>query len=219
MRLILRLSPNTAPVPFDHLHHLAGTLHKWLGPNEAHDGLSLYSFGWLSGAQAQNGHVHFPKGAAWGVSFFDDALGKQLLSGLIDAPQVAFGMEVAEAQIAEEPEFEGPQRFLTASPVLARRNRDDGGRDHLRWDDPAAAEALTRTLHTKLRAASLPTEGASASFDLSFPGAKTKLCQFKGNAFRANACPILATGTPEQLRLLWLSGAGEMTGSGFGALR
>lgn len=48
MRLHLRLSPNTTPVSFDHLHQLTGALHKWLGENEVHDELSLYSFGWLS---------------------------------------------------------------------------------------------------------------------------------------------------------------------------
>lgn len=219
MRLNLRLSPNTTPVPFDHLHQLTGALHTWLGENEVHDGLSLYSFGWLSGGRAQNGHVAFPSGASWTVSFYNDALAKRFLSGLLASPSLAFGMDVAEAQVAEEPKLTSPWRFLTASPVLARRNRDDGGRDHLRWNDPAADDALTRTFHTKLAAAGLSTDGASIVFDRDFRGAKTKLCRIKGNAFRANACPVLATGTPEQLRLLWLCGAGELTGSGFGALR
>lgn len=219
MRLHLRLSPNTAPVPFDHLGQLTGALHKWLGPNEVHDGLSLYSFGWLAGGRAHEGHVQFPTGAGWTVSFYDAPLGKGFLKGLLEDPGVAFGMEVREAQIVEEPDFKGAHRFLTASPVLARRNRDDGGRDHLRWEDPAADEALTRTFRTKLDAAGLPSEGATVAFDRDFRGAKTKLCRIKGNAYRANACPVLATGTPEALRLLWLCGAGEMTGSGFGALR
>lgn len=219
MRLNLRLSPNTVPVPFDHLHQLTGALHKWLGENDVHDGLSLYSFGWLSGGRAKGGHVRFSNGASWTVSAYESALGKRLLRGLMDDPEVAFGMAVLEAQIADEPDFEKEHRFLTASPVLARRTRDDGGRDHLRWNDPAAADALTRTFHTKLRAADIPTGGATARFDEDFRAAKTKLCRVKGNAFRANACPVIGTGSPDQLRLLWLVGAGEMTGSGFGALR
>jgi len=219
MRLNLRLSPNTDPVPFDHLHQLTGVLHKWLGANDAHDDLSLYSFSWLSGGRAAGGHVSFPTGATWAVSFVDPVLGKRFLRGVLADPAVAFGMTVEEAQLVAEPEFEPEHRFLTASPVLTRRNRDDGGRDHLRWDDPEADTTLTRTFHTKLRAAGLPTDGAALRFDRAFPGAKTKLCRVKGNAFRANACPVVATGSPEQLRLLWLAGAGEMTGSGFGALR
>ncbi|MDT7858122.1 CRISPR-associated endoribonuclease Cas6 [Rubrivirga sp. S365] len=219
MRLRLALSPNTEPVPFDHLHRLTGALHKWLGENDAHDGLSLYSFGWLSGGRARSGHVQFEGGAGWTLSFCDPALAKRALGGLVAEPSVLCGMEVLEAQVVPEPALDPEHRFLTASPVLTRRTRDDGGRDHLRWDDSAADDTLTRTFHTKLQAAGLPTDGASVGFDRSFGGAKTKLCRFKGNAYRANACPVVATGSPDQLRLLWLAGAGEMTGSGFGALR
>lgn len=219
MRLHLKLSPNTEPVPFDHLHRLTGTLHKWLGENDAHDGLSLYSFSWLAGGRANGEGVRFSRGATWTVSFYDDALGRRLLRGLMADPEVAFGMAVEEAQIAEAPVFGPEHRFLSASPVLTRRRRDDGGRDHLTFRDAAADDALTRTFHTKLTAAGLPADGAAVRFDRDFGGAKTKLCRLKGNAFRANACPVIATGSPDQLRLLWLAGAGEMTGSGFGALR
>lgn len=219
MRLHLTLSPNTVPVPFDHLDRLRARFHSWIGENDAHDGLSLYSFSWLSGGRASGDHVAFPRGAAWTLSLFDDALGKRLLRGLLADPAVGFGMAVAEAQVADEPEFSPEQRFVAASPVLTRRNRDDGGRDHLTFRDAAASETLTRTFHTKLTAADLPTDGAALRFDRDFGGAKTKLCRVKGNAFRANACPVIATGSPDQLRLLWLAGAGEMTGSGFGALR
>lgn len=219
MRLHLRLSPNTDPVPFDHLDTLRGRIHSWVGENDVHDGLSLYSFSWLSGGKVFNGHVAFSNGATWTLSFVDGILGKAVLRGLLATPEVAYGMGVEEAQLAEVPAFEPKHRFLAASPVLTRRNRDDGGRDHLRWDNPDADATLTRTLHTKLRAAGLPTDGAAVSFDREFGGAKTKLCRVKGNAFRANACPVIGTGSPDQLRVLWLAGAGDMTGSGFGALR
>lgn len=48
MRLNLRLTPNEEPVPFDHVHNLTGAIHKWLGKNDLHDKISLYSFGWLN---------------------------------------------------------------------------------------------------------------------------------------------------------------------------
>lgn len=51
MRPNLRLTGNTQPVPFDHLHQLTSALHKWLGTNEEHNRLSLYSFSWLDGAK------------------------------------------------------------------------------------------------------------------------------------------------------------------------
>ena len=41
MRLNLRLTANTEPVPYNHLHRLTGALHKWIGAENAiHDGPS-----------------------------------------------------------------------------------------------------------------------------------------------------------------------------------
>ena len=52
MRLHLKLTPNTEPIPFNYQHQLTGTLHKWLGQNDLHDKISLYSFSWLRGSKA-----------------------------------------------------------------------------------------------------------------------------------------------------------------------
>jgi len=79
MRISLKLSPNTKPVPFDHLHQLTGAIHKWLGYNELHDGLSLYSFGWLRNAVPRKNHLMFPYGATWQISFHDTEATKVLL--------------------------------------------------------------------------------------------------------------------------------------------
>ena len=121
MRLHLRLTGNTQPVPFDHLHQLTGALHKWLGENTLHDGLSLYSFSWLKGAVPRNGYLTFPKGTTWCVSFSDETAAKKLLSGIMLQPEVAYGMRVYEVQEQATPTFGGTCRFLVDGPVIARR--------------------------------------------------------------------------------------------------
>jgi CRISPR/Cas system endoribonuclease Cas6 (RAMP superfamily) len=67
MRLHLSLTPNTEPVPFNYQHQLTGALHKWLGENELHDKISLYSFSWLRGrAERVDGglnHRHLGSGS------------------------------------------------------------------------------------------------------------------------------------------------------------
>jgi CRISPR/Cas system endoribonuclease Cas6 (RAMP superfamily) len=55
MRLHLYLSPNERPVPFDYQHYLTGAFHKWLGANDLHDRLSLYSLSWLYEGRARRG--------------------------------------------------------------------------------------------------------------------------------------------------------------------
>lgn len=221
MRLNLRLTGHTEPVPYDHLHLLTGALHKWLGRNEIHDGTSLYSFGWLQGAAPKNGHLTFPRGATWRVSLYEEGMAKRLLAGLLRDPEVFAGMRVFEAQEQPVPAFSGCYRFLVDGPVIARRKREDGSQDYLLHDDPAADEALTRVLRWKLRQAGFEGEHleASVQFDRLYPKARTKLATIKGIRHKGSECPVVITGTPEAVRFAWLVGVGELTGSGFGALR
>lgn len=221
MRLNLRLTGNTEPVPFDHLHKLTGTLHKWMGWNKVHDETSLYSFGWLKGAQRQDGHLIFPRGATWSVSFFEDDYAKQFLAGLMLAPEVFAGMRAFDVQQQLTPAFSGCSRFEVDAPVIARRQCEDGGKDYLLWDDMAADSALTRVLRWKLHRACFQGSDldATVTFDRTYQNARTKLTTIKGIHHKGSECPVVITGTPEAVRFAWLVGVGELTGSGFGALK
>ncbi|MGH9425793.1 MAG: CRISPR-associated endoribonuclease Cas6, partial [Terriglobia bacterium] len=121
MRLYFELSPNTQPVPWDYQHLLIGAFHKWLGRNELHDGVSLYSLSWLSGGQAKDNSLTFPKGATWFVSCYEIETAKKLLGSVLSDPEVCCGMRVIGVRLAEPPEFTGQQRFLVATPVLVRK--------------------------------------------------------------------------------------------------
>lgn len=220
MRLHLHLSGNTVSVPFTHVAQLAGRFHAWLGENDVHDGLSLYSVSWLSGGKVRGDALHFPNGAMWRLSFADPSLAERITTGIMSDQEVAFGMRVYDVTTQLPPQFSTPYRFEVDTPVLVRRNRDDGGRDHLVWDDPDADAALTRTFRRKLAAIGLDSENAFMAFDRTYPGAKTKIVTPKpGLRFKANVCPVLVAGSPEAVQFSWLVGAGEQTGMGFGALR
>ena len=221
MRLQLRLSPNTHPVPFNHLHQLTGALHKWLGENEVHDELSLYSFGWLRNGRISRGMLDFPGGTTWTISFVDGGLGKRVVSGLLEDSEVTSGMKVQEVQLVQAPQFGSQHRFLVDGAVLTRRNRDDGGRDHLTFEDPAADVTLTRTLRRKLAVAGMEAVASDtlARFARDTASAKCKVVRLKGIDYRTSVCPVVVEGPPEAVRIAWLAGVGELTGSGFGALR
>ena len=226
MRLNLTLSPNETPVPFDHLHRLTGTLHKWLGPdNDLHDGPSLYSVGWLKGGQAKGGGLTFPEGARWRLSFWDEGAAKSVLEGLLEDPSVFAGMRVTEAQQQTTPAFSSGYRFDVDAPVIARRRREDGSREYLLFDDDRADAALTRTLRAKMKAAGLDVDPSAANvrFDRGSDGARTKLATIEkgGHAIKhkGSECPVVVEGPPEASRFAWNVGVGELTGSGFGALK
>ncbi|WP_181308511.1 CRISPR-associated endoribonuclease Cas6 [Rufibacter sp. XAAS-G3-1] len=220
MRIQLKLSPNTQSVPFNHLYQLTHRLHYWLGPENAlHDGLSLYSFGWLRGGTVKRGALAFPAGATWQISFYSEEATRKLLMGIINEPELFFGMRVYEVQELATPAFGEQYRFLADGPVIARQVRPDGTREYLLHDSPAADVALTATLRHKLEKAGLSAEGVSVAFDRSFLTPRHKLMEIKGIQHKGSLCPVIVEGSPEAVQFAWLVGAGELTGSGFGGLR
>ncbi len=222
MRIQLQLSPNDEAVPFNHLHKLTGAVHKWLGDNSAHDGLSLYSFGWLRGGQPKKQALDFPNGASWSISFHDDELARQLIKGIITDPSVAYGMAVQEVQEIAPPSFNKQHIFATdGSAVLARCMREDGSREYLLWDSLAANDVLTHLLRKKLGAAGFTGEhlNARVAFDRAYSRPRPRMAMIKGIKHRGSECPIIVEGTPEAIQFAWLVGVGDLTGSGFGALR
>jgi CRISPR-associated endoribonuclease Cas6 len=226
MRLVLTLTPNTEPVPFNHLHRLIGTLHKWAGADNAlHDGPSLHSFGWLDGGRAQDGALTFPDGAEWRLSFYRVEDAASVREGILQDTAVFAGMRVASAERKETPRFSARERFRVDAPVIARRQRRNRTREYLLYDDERADASLTRTLRAKMREACLEAapEEASVAFDRSYEGARTKLATIEKQGadvhHKGSLCPVVVEGPPEAVRFAWNVGVGELTGSGFGALR
>jgi len=59
MRIHLKIKANNITIPFDHQPLLVGTIHKWLGWNEEHGKVSLYSFSRLEGGKATKEGLKF----------------------------------------------------------------------------------------------------------------------------------------------------------------
>ena len=221
MRLNLTLSPNTDPVPFNHLHWLTGTLHTWAGSDNAlHDGPSLYSVGWLKGGHAEEGALTFPDGAHWELSFYRKSVAERVFEGAWAKPEVAYGMRVVRVEREPTPEFGGMYRFTVGSPVLTRQRREDGGRDHLIHSDPDADATLTRTLRYKMKTAGFEDSDREVmvGFDRSYDNPRTKLVTYKDINFRGSICPVIVAGSPTAVQFAYDVGVGELTGCGFGFL-
>jgi len=199
---------------------LAGVLHRWLGQNAWHDGLSLYSFSWLLGGHMEGTRLVFPQGATWLLSFYDRVQAERVVEGIFARPYVLAGMKVMQVEVVASPNWGERARLQVLTPVVVRRTRPDGGREYLIWDHPAADEALTRVFRRKLEAAGLGHLASSATmrFDRHYVRARTKLVCIKGIHHRGSLCPVIVEGPPEAVHFAWLVGAGELTGCGFGAL-
>jgi CRISPR-associated endoribonuclease Cas6 len=224
MRLHLYLEASQ-PVPFDYLPTLKGAFHRWAGHDETlHDGLSLYSYGWLRGGRAGRGGIRFPEGASWFISAPSETLIHALISGVVRAPDIGLGLTVRDVRMQRAPEFEaGEQPFRVAGPVFIKHRPPEVSlskpADHLLPGQEKADELLTQTLQHKLRQAGLDDTGAAVRFDPAFiAAAKSKLFQYKQVQCRGSICPVLVSGSAEQIAFAWEVGVGHSTGIGCGAL-
>ncbi|MGD8781956.1 MAG: CRISPR-associated endoribonuclease Cas6 [Ignavibacteria bacterium] len=217
MRLHFYLTPNTETVPFDYQHFLIGTFHKWMGWNEIHDEISLYSLSWLQEGKMVKDGFNFPKGAKWFISFWDEDIGKQLIMSTMKEPDVCCGMKVKEIQMQENPNFGSKEKFTVASPIFIRKYDQNRKAKHLTTQDVDADYFLTETLKKKLKTANIEAE-VKVGFDKTYHNPKTKLVKINSINNRANLCPVIIEGDPEAVKFAWNVGVGHSTGCGFGAL-
>lgn len=217
MRIHLKTSSNKQLVPFDHLPFFVGAFHKWLGENDVHGDLSLYSLSWLKGGKGSGKGLSFSEGASFFISAHDDGVIKKIISGLRNSPEVFCGMVIREVSIQATPSFENSNTFSVNSPVLVKTLLD-GKQKHLTFEEPESSEVLTNVFKNKLQKAGLDSSGASVSFDPTYFNSKTKLVNYRGIGNKANICPVIVKGNPEQVAFAWNVGVGHSTGIGFGAL-
>jgi len=221
MRIHLYLKAQK-PVPFDYLPTLKSAFHLWTGHNTLlHDGLSLYSYGWLRGGRAGRGGIYFAEGASWFISAPGREVIHQVVSGVLRAPDLGLGLTVQDVRLQEAPEFgAGEQPFRVASPVFIKHEIGPGKpADHLLPGHELADELLTTTLRHKLRQAGLAEAGATVRFDPAHVAtAKRKLFRYKQVQCRGSICPVLVGGSAEQIQFAWEVGVGHSTGIGCGAL-
>ena len=219
MRIYLHLTPNREPVPFDYQQYLVGAFHKWLGENELHDDISLYSLSWLSHGVATKSGLDFPNGSIFFISSFADALLANLIQGVFKGSDIRWGMEVHEVTIQRTPDFGEEQRFLAQSPILVKR-KEEGAKHHRYYfpGDPGVDTYLTHTLQHKLKKADLDYE-VDVRFDPGYDKPRIKKNRFNNIDIKSALCPVIVSGHPRAVQFAWEVGVGNSTGIGFGALR
>ncbi|MEM9886491.1 MAG: CRISPR-associated endoribonuclease Cas6 [Bacteroidota bacterium] len=223
MRVYLQLSRNTAPVPFNYQQKLTGAFHKWLGTNELHDDISLYSLSWLRHVgrpcyKTTKAGLVFPYGAEFFISSPLQDLHTKAVQGIFEDAEINWGMRVEEVRLRRTPDFGQRHRFLAQSPILIKRKRLED--QHAQYFFPSHAESdafLTETLQSKLRRLQLPTD-VSVAFDRSYPRPHIKKISYHGIDIKATLCPVIVEGDPQAVAAAWDCGIGNSTGIGFGAL-
>ena len=101
MRIYLKLSKNTGTIPFEHQHLLTGKIHNWIGINDIHDEISLYSFSQLQNGKKHNGGLHFQDGSVWFISSWDNNFIKQIIKSIQKNPVLIYRKLSARKAIPE----------------------------------------------------------------------------------------------------------------------
>lgn len=218
MRIYLKTNFLDTTIPYEHQPMLVGTIHKWLGWNEEHGKISLYSFSRLEGGKATNRGLGFEKGASFFFSSHNSELLKKMISGIRSDPNMFNGLAVSDIYIQEDPDLSERELFFAASPILIKR-RTEEKIDHVLYNDMRANTCLKETLTKKLMEAGLSDDSFDIWFDSNYSKAGTKMITYKGIANRANWCPVIIKGKPETKLFAWNVGLGNSTGIGFGAIK
>jgi len=218
MRIHLKTQPTRETIPFDHQPQLTGVIHKWLGWNEEHGKMSLYSFSRLEGGKMTKRGLLFEKGASFFFSAHDDHLIHSFIKGIQNDPTMFNGLTVYEVIIQQEPDFSGKNYFLIGSPIFIKRANEDKT-EHILYTDPLAGQYLKETLQKKMAIAGLEDPTMDIKFDADYPKAGTKKVNYNGIENRCSWCPIFIEGELETKRFAWNVGLGNSTGIGFGAIK
>ena len=218
MRIHLKIKTTNKIVPFDHQPLLTGTIHKWLGWNNEHGNVSLYSFSWLEGGKRAESGLRFEKETSFFFSSYKSDLIKRMITGIQNDPSLFNGFIVSEIIIQEEPDLSDRELFFTASPIFIKRRVGDKI-DHIRYDDPRANACLKETLQTRMKEIGINNDMFNIRFDLEAPHAETKKITYNGVQNRVNWCPVIIEGDEEVKQFAWNVGLGNSTGIGFGAIK
>ncbi|MDX9851941.1 MAG: CRISPR-associated endoribonuclease Cas6 [Anaerolineaceae bacterium] len=218
MRIHLKIRSSQERVPFDHQSLLTGTIHKWMGWNDEHGKVSLYSFSQIEGGKASSDGLQFPEQTCLFFSSFYPDLIKRIIEGIQSDPTMFFGLTVSEIIIQDNPDLSDRNLFYPASPIFIKR-RVGEREDHILYNDLRADDCLKETLLTRMAKAGLSDESLMIRFDVNYPKSGTKKITYNEIHNRASWCPILIEAKPETKLFAWNVGLGNSTGIGFGAIK
>ncbi|MCF8358641.1 MAG: CRISPR-associated endoribonuclease Cas6 [Prolixibacteraceae bacterium] len=218
MRIHLKIKTTRKIIPFNHQPLLTGAIHKWLGWNDVHGEVSLYSFSQLEEGKAIPTGLQFERGTSFFISSHNSDLIKQIIEGIQSDPTMFHGLTVIEVIIQEDPDLTDRELFFVASPIFIKR-RNGEKIDHIIYNDQRANVCLKETLLSKMEKVEMKDESFRIRFENSYPKACTKMITYNGINNRASWCPVIIEGKPETKLFAWNVGLGNSTGIGFGAIK
>ena len=222
MRLKIKLTQNTTPVPIISQHLLNGYVHKCLGANNIyHDGPSDYCVSGLQGGKLNivEQTLSFEHGGYFTVSCLDSVFIGKILMGVLNNTDFGYGMVFAGIDHINESFYNGWNHFATLSPFLIKKYTDKNEYKFATLKDVDFSTFVKNYLVTKL--SKINNQLDLTDFDVSIPehvDHKIKKIMVKNVINHANQCHISIHSNDVVAELLYNIGIGQSTGSGFGTI-
>jgi CRISPR-associated endoribonuclease Cas6 len=250
MRIRLSLIPTAYPAAFttDH-HHLAAFLYERLAAADPALARWLHDEGMATPGrpdkrykplvfgvpecpryQFQGTNKVFHDGVIyWQIASPHEEVVAALLAGLASQETVCVGgteLQLVEAALIPQPEFQPEMRFIALSPLTAALNHPVNGKVYLR-EETALAQAIAANLRWKylvLTGQSAEDAPLEFAFDQHFLRARgglqsrqiTRLVSYGATKIKAYAVPFVVRGAPALLAIGWECGFGEANAQGCG---
>lgn len=174
---------------------MLGVIHKWIGENNVHDTMSLYSFS------------HIRKGGYFFFTAYDNKLISRVLHGITNDPVLWEGVIVTDLKVQNSFLGNDKEIFSMSSPVLLKEYTE-----HV-TDIKRAPAIAKRILNKKAKSVGLDL----GDYDIEFVNfEKTKLVGIHHIKNRAFYSDVHITGSEIAKRFALQVGLGNSTGSGFG---
>ena len=222
MRVKIKLTKNTTPVPIISQHLLNGYVHKCLGANNIyHDGPSNYNISGLQGGKLDitNQTLSFENGGYFIVSSLDTIFSGKMILGVLNNTEFGYGMSFAGIDHINESFIDGWNHFATLSPFLIKIYSEKSVYKFATLKDDNFKTIVKNYLVTKL--STINPKLDLSDFDVNIPehdDHKVKKIMVKNVINHANQCHISIHTNREVAELLYNIGLGQSTGSGFGTI-
>jgi len=245
MRIKVNFSKNTSDVPNNNSVVLE-YLHRCLGrDNKYHDKASSYNISHLYGGEINQHNLstlNFPNGGYFIVSSMDKEFMSKLLMGLLDSPQISYGMKFLNIEHINETFMDGWNHFATLSPFIIKGNygknnysfmtldgeykRTDGKWSIEEKEDYNFQNVVKEYLINKLKKidSNLNLTDFNVKIDefdkdgKKHNKHKVKKVYVKNVLNFANQCQVSIYCKKSIAELLYNIGIGQSTGAGFGAI-
>jgi CRISPR-associated endoribonuclease Cas6 len=222
MRIKINFTPNNEVVPISNQQNINSYIHRCLGRNnQYHDSKSDYCISHLYGGKLCDDKktLNFENGGIIIITSKNETFLNTIIKGIMLNPELKWGMKFKSIDFISEEFQDGWNHFFTLSPFIIKEYSEMGKYTFLTLDDENFDDKVTEHVKRKLLKMDDTLNLNDFKISISKTG-KEKIKQIfvKNVVNKANQCNISIFCSSKIAEMIYNTGIGQSTGSGFGTI-